>query len=165
MAPNMSLSCTHTHVLVRLIDFPLHLQAIALQTPNDLKSYVVHREGTAIKNYCYKKNIRRWLPNLLNNYRAVLFCYPYQSTNLSAVLLWYSYPCWIISIYKSLGPLGQYFMWFLRWPVAINLIQGLHGKLNSSCHGHKMVTFLKRIGVQTCYNLEDHVPDVQDTTK
>lgn len=55
MAPNMSLSCTHTHVPVRLIDFPLHLQAIALQTPNDLKSYVVHQEGTAIKNYCYKK--------------------------------------------------------------------------------------------------------------
>lgn len=49
MSPNTSLFCARTDVLMRLIDFQLHLQAIALQTPNYLKGYIGHQEWRVVK--------------------------------------------------------------------------------------------------------------------
>lgn len=49
MSPNMALFCTRTDVLVLLIDFHLHLQARALQTPNYLQGCTGHQEWTVTK--------------------------------------------------------------------------------------------------------------------
>lgn len=71
-----------------------------------------------------RNNIPRWLPDLWNNYWAVLFCCPYQSINLSTCNTF---------IIPTLNEQCQFknlrdhqvniLVWFVCWPLSIILLR------------------------------------------